>query len=205
MDELATEDEPMHPVRVFQEVQPFIDDDTVLVFDGGDFVQWGRSYLSAQKTGRWLRLGPLSHLGFGLPYALAARLAHPDAKVFLMMGDGSLGFYAMEYDTALRHNLPFVTILGNDATWSIDKNFQLAYFGRAVATDLRPMRYDRMVEAIGAHGEHVERASEMAPAVQRAFGFGKAVADRHINQPGAESAGRCNDCSKAEFWPVGQP
>ena len=173
MDELATEDSPMHPVRVFQEVQPFIDDDTVLVFDGGDFVQWGRSYLSAQKTGCWLRLGPLSHLGFGLPYALAARLAHPDAKVFLMMGDGSLGFYAMEYDTALRHNLPFVTILGNDATWSIDKNFQLAYFGRAVATDLRPMRYDRMVEAIGAHGEHVEKASEMAPAVQRALDSGK--------------------------------
>ena len=173
MEALALEESPMHPIRVFQELKPFIDDDTVLVFDGGDFVQWGRSYLSAQKTGRWLRLGPLSHLGFGLPYALAARLAHPNAKVFLAMGDGSLGFYAMEFDTALRHNLPFVTILGNDATWSIDKNFQLAYFGRAVATDLRPMRYDRMVEAIGAHGSHVETASEFGPAVQRAQDSGK--------------------------------
>ena len=173
MEGLAMEDAPPHPVRVFRELKPFIDDDTVLVFDGGDFVQWGRSYLSAGKTGRWLRLGPLSHLGFGLPYALAARLAHPSAKVFLMMGDGSLGFYAMEYDTALRHNLPFVTILGNDATWSIDKNFQLAYFGRAVATDLRPMRYDRVVEAIGGHGDHVETASELAPAVRRALDSGK--------------------------------
>ena len=173
MEGLATEDAPLHPVRVFKELKPFIDDDTVLVFDGGDFVQWGRSYLSAEKTGRWLRLGPLSHLGFGLPYALAARLAHPSAKVFLMMGDGSLGFYAMEYDTALRHNLPFVTILGNDATWSIDKNFQLAYFGRAVATDLRPMRYDRVVEAIGGHGDHVASAAEMAPAVRRALDSGK--------------------------------
>ncbi len=173
MESLAMEESPMHPIRVFQELKPFIDDDTVLVFDGGDFVQWGRSYLSAEKTGRWLRLGPLSHLGFGLPYALAARLAHPEAKVFLAMGDGSLGFYAMEYDTALRHNLPFVTILGNDATWSIDKNFQLAYFGRAVATDLRHTRYDRMVEAIGAHGGHVEQASEMGPAVQRALDSGK--------------------------------
>ena len=88
------------------------------------------------------------------------------------MGDGSLGFYAMEYDTALRHNLPFVTILGNDATWSIDKNFQLAYFGRAVATDLRPMRYDCLVQAIGGHGEHVEAASEMGPAVQRSLDSG---------------------------------
>ena len=84
------------------------------------------------------------------------------------MGDGSLGFYAMEYDTALRHNLPFTTILGNDSTWSIDKNFQLAYFGRAVATDLRPLRYDRVVEAIGGHGEHVEEAQDLAPAIQRA-------------------------------------
>ncbi len=173
MEALAMDDSPMHPIRVFRELKPFIDDDTVLVFDGGDFVQWGRSYLSAEKTGRWLRLGPLSHLGFGLPYALAARLAHPNAKVFLAMGDGSLGFYAMEYDTALRHNLPFVTILGNDATWSIDKNFQLAYFGRAVATDLRPMRYDRLVQAIGGHGEQVGAASEMGPAVRRALDSGK--------------------------------
>ena len=173
MEALAVDDSPMHPIRVFQELKPFIDEDAVLVFDGGDFVQWGRSYLSAEKTGRWLRLGPLSHLGFGLPYALAARLAHPKAKVFLAMGDGSLGFYAMEYDTALRHNLPFVTILGNDATWSIDKNFQLAYFGRAVATDLRPMRYDRLVQAIGGHGEQVEAASEMGPAVQRALDSGQ--------------------------------
>ena len=173
MESLATAESPLHPVRVFQELKPFIDDDTVLVFDGGDFVQWGRSYLSAQKTGRWLRLGPLSHLGFGLPYALAARLALPQAKVFLAMGDGSLGFYPMEYDTALRHNLPFVSILGNDATWSIDKNFQLAYFGRAVATDLRHIRYDRVVEAIGGHGDHAETASDVGPAVRRALDSGK--------------------------------
>ena len=96
-----------------------------------------------------------------------------------MMGDGSLGFYAMEYDTALRHNLPFVTILGNDATWSIDKNFQLAYFGRAVATDLRPMRYDRVVEAIGGHGDHVETGVGAGPCGEPGAGFRQAVADRH--------------------------
>ena len=169
MEAHAVEDTPLHPMRVFKELRPFIDEDTVLIFDGGDYVQWGRSYLSAEKPGHWLRLGPLSHLGFGLPYALAAKLAHPDSKVFLIMGDGSLGFYAMEYDTALRHNLPITTILGNDATWSIDKNFQLAYFGRAVATDLRPLRYDKVVEAIGGHGEHVEEAKDLAPAINRAL------------------------------------
>ena len=169
MEAHAVDDMPLHPMRVFKELRPFIDDDSVLIFDGGDFVQWGRSYLSAEKPGHWLRLGPLSHLGFGLPYALAAKLAHPKSKVFLFMGDGSLGFYAMEYDTALRHNLPITTILGNDATWSIDKNFQLAYFGRAVSTDLRPLRYDKVVEAIGGHGEHVEESKDLAPAINRAL------------------------------------
>lgn len=165
----ATEDTPLHAMTVFKEVEPFIDEDSILIFDGGDFVQWGRGYLKAQKKGHWLRLGPLSHLGFGLPYALSAKLAYPDSKVFLFMGDGSIGFYAMEYDTALRHKLPFLTILGNDSTWSIDKHFQLAYFGRAVATDLRDVRYDRVVQAIGGYGEHVDQASQLSSAIQRAI------------------------------------
>lgn len=165
----ATDDAPLHAMRVFKEVQPFIDDDSVLIFDGGDFVQWGRGYLKAKQPGHWLRLGPLAHLGFGLPYALAAKLAHPQSKVFLFIGDGSVGFYTMEYDTAIRHNLPFTAVLGNDSAWSIDKNFQLAYFGRAVATDLRDVRYDKVVEAIGGHGEHVEEAGQLAPAIKRAL------------------------------------
>lgn len=165
----ATDDAPLHAMRVFKEVQPFIDDDSVLIFDGGDFVQWGRGYLKAKQPGHWLRLGPLAHLGFGLPYALAAKLAHPQSKVFLFIGDGSVGFYTMEYDTAIRHNLPFTAVLGNDSAWSIDKNFQLAYFGRAVATDLRDVRYDKVVEAIGGHGEHVEEAEQLAPAIKRAL------------------------------------
>ncbi len=165
----ATDDAPLHAMRVFKEVQPFIDDDSVLIFDGGDFVQWGRGYLKARQPGHWLRLGPLAHLGFGLPYALAAKLAHPQSKVFLFIGDGSVGFYTMEYDTAIRHNLPFTAVLGNDSAWSIDKNFQLAYFGRAVATDLRDVRYDKVVEAIGGHGEHVEEAGQLAPAIKRAL------------------------------------
>jgi acetolactate synthase-1/2/3 large subunit len=169
----ATDDVPIHAMRVFKEVQPFIDEDSILIFDGGDYVQWGRGYLKAHKPGHWLRLGPLAHLGFGLPYALAARLAYPESKVFLFIGDGSVGFYTMEFDTALRHNLPFTTILGNDSVWGIDRNFQKAYYGRAVATDLRTIRYDRVVEAIGGHGEHVESPQDLGPAISRALASGK--------------------------------
>ena len=164
---------PMHPMNVFTEIDHLIDDDTFLIFDGGDYAQWGRSYFKARKTGHWMRLGPLSHLGCGLPYALSAKLAQPDAKVLLFTGDGSIGFYAMEYDTAVRHNLPITAVMGNDSAWGIDKNFQLAYYGRAVATDLRFVNYERIVETLGGYGEYVEQVTDVAPAVERALASGK--------------------------------
>ena len=169
----ATGEEPMHPLDVFTRIEHLVDDDTFIIMDGGDYVQWGRSYLRARKPGRFIRLGPLSHLGAGIPYAMAAKLAHPESKTLALMGDGSFGFYTMEYDTCIRHNLPITVVMGNDSTWGIDKTFQLAYFDRAVGTDLRFIRYDRVVDAIGGHAEYVEKPEEVAPAVERAFASGR--------------------------------
>ena len=173
LESFSTDEMPLHPMRVFTELERETDDDTILIFDGGDYAQWGRCYLKARKPGRWMRLGPLSQLGCGLPYAMAAKLARPDARVLLFIGDGAFGFYTMEYDTAVRFNLDFTAMMGNDATWSIDKNFQIAYYGRAVATDLRYVRYDQVVSAIGGHGEYVERGEEVVPAMRRALASGK--------------------------------
>ena len=173
LESFATEELPLHPMRVFKELERFIDDETILVLDGGDYVQWGRAYLKARKLGHWMRLGPVGQLGSGLPYALAAKLAFPEKRVLLIIGDGSFGFYAMEYDTALRHNLPIVAIMGNDSAWGIDKNFQLAYYGRAVGTDLSFRRYDQVVQTLGGYGEYLERSEEIAPAVERALSSGR--------------------------------
>ena len=175
LDELrsrATGEEPMHPLDIYTRIESLVDDDTFIVMDGGDYVQWGRSYLKARKPGRFIRLGPLSHLGAGIPYGMAAKLAHPESKVLVLMGDGSFGFYTMEYDTCIRHNLPITVVMGNDSTWGIDKTFQLAYFDRAVGTDLRFIRYDKLVDAIGGYSEYVEKPDDVAPAVERAFGSG---------------------------------
>ena len=171
--EKATGEHPMHPLDVFTRIEHLIDRDTFIVMDGGDYVQWGRSYLKARMPGRFIRLGPLSHLGAGIPYGMAAKLAYPESKVMVFMGDGSFGFYAMEYDTCIRHNLPITTVMGNDATWGIDKTFQLAYYGRAVGTDLRFIRYDKVVEAIGGYAEYVENTEDVSPAVERALDSGK--------------------------------
>ena len=172
LESVAAEELPLHPMRVFKEVERFIDDDTILIFDGGDYAQWGRSYFKARKPGHWIRLGPLSQLGCGLPFALGAKLARPEARVLLFIGDGAFGFYAMEFDTAVRHKLPFTAIMGNDSAWGIDRNFQIAYYGRAVSTDLRPVRYDQVVAALGSHGQYVERSEDIAPAMDRALASG---------------------------------
>jgi len=169
----ATGQEPLHPIDVFKGLEHLIDKDTFIVMDGGDYVQWGRSHFKARMPGRFIRLGPLSHLGAGIPYGMAAKLAHPESKVLVFSGDGSIGFYTMEFDTCIRHNLPLTVVLGNDATWGIDKTFQVAYFNRAVGTDLRTIRYDKVVDAIGGYAEHVEKAPDVGPAVERAINSGR--------------------------------
>ena len=181
----ATGEDPMHPLDVYTGLEPLIDDNTFIVMDGGDYVQWGRSYLRARKPGHFLRLGPLSHLGAGIPYGMAAKLAEPDSQVLVFSGDGSFGFYTMEYDTCLRHNLPITVVMGNDSNWGIDKTFQLAYYNRAVGTDLRFIRYDRVVEAIGGHAEFVETPEGVAPAVERALNSGLPSLVNVVVRPGA--------------------
>ena len=165
----AVGDQPLHPMDVYTSLEGIIDDDTFIIMDGGDYVQWGRSFMKAHKPGRFIRLGPLSHLGAGLPYGMAAKLAHPESKVLVFTGDGAFGFYPMEFDTCIRHNLPMTVVMGNDSTWGIDKTFQMAYFDRAIGTDLRSVRYDKVVEAIGGHSEYVEQKQDIAPAVTRAI------------------------------------
>jgi acetolactate synthase-1/2/3 large subunit len=185
---------PLHPMTIARAVEPFLAADSVVAMDAGDFVQWPRAYLPARWPGRWIRTGPLGHLGVGLPMALGCQVAAPEARVALFVGDGGLGFYFMELDTAVRHNLPVVVVVGNDATWGIDNAYQLAYYGRAVATDLRPVRYDRLMVELGGHGERVERPDDLSGALERAFAAGRPalvdVAVRRIPSPLAEATMR---------------
>jgi acetolactate synthase-1/2/3 large subunit len=102
--------------------------------------------------------------------AIAARLVHRDRPVIAAVGDGTFGFHALELDTALRYDLPIVVVVGNDARWNAEHQLQLQHYGaaRAVACGLRPTRYDRVAEALGGHGEHVERPGQLHDALARA-------------------------------------
>ncbi|HUF43023.1 MAG TPA: thiamine pyrophosphate-binding protein [Verrucomicrobiae bacterium] len=191
-EELARPQMPMHALFVHKTLQAMLRPDDCLVFDGGDFCHFGRSYLPALKPKRWFNVSSLGMLGSSLPTALAAKIAYPDSRVFILTGDGAFGFNGMEFDTAVRHKLNIIALLGNDAAWGIDRQIQLGLYGRAVATDLLQTRYDRMVQGLGGYGEFVERPEDLEPALQRALAAGKPallnIAVERAISPRAEAA-----------------
>lgn len=164
-------DQPIHPLRVCDALQPFLDEGAVFVSDGGEFGQWVQAGLEAEPR---LINGPAGSIGSALPMAIAAKLAHPDQPVFVFLGDGTFGYHAMEFDTALRYNLPIIAILGNDARWNAEHQLQLQNYGegRTIGCELLPSRYDKMIEALGGHGEFVQHPDDLIPAVERALASG---------------------------------
>ena len=170
---LASDAEPVHPVRVYGELLKVLDDDAVVIGDGGDFVSFAGRHVEPRKPGRWLDPGPFGCLGTGLGYSAAARLAYPSAQVVLLLGDGAAGLSLMDADTLVRHNLPVVIVCGNNGAWGLEKQPMRAVYGYDVAADLRPgTRYDEVVRALGGAGELVTSPGQLGPALRRAFASG---------------------------------
>ena len=178
---------PVHPARLVGEVAAFIDEDAVVIGDGGDFVSFAGRIIERAKPGLWLDPGPFGCLGTGAGYAMAARLAHPDRQIVLLSGDGAFGFSAMDFDTLVRHRLPVVCVIGNNGGWALEDHPMRRLYGDTVATRLRPgVRYDRVVEALGGHGELVERPEEIRGALERAFRSGVPACVNVLCDPEAE-------------------
>jgi acetolactate synthase-1/2/3 large subunit len=163
---------PMHPLRVCSALQPLLDRGAILVADGGEFGQWAQAGLEAEVR---LINGLSGSIGSAMPMACAARLARPECPVVAVVGDGTFGFHAFELDTAVRHGLPILTVIGNDARWNAEHQLQIRHYGaaRTVGCELRLSRYDRVAEALGGHGEFVEAPEDLEPAVDRAVNSGR--------------------------------
>ena len=183
----AAEGAPVHPGRLVAEVERFCDPDAILVGDGGDFVSFAGRLLHRERPGLWIDGGPYGCLGSGPGYALAAKLAHPDRQVVLLSGDGAFGFSAMEFDTLVRHRVPVVCVVGNNGIWALEKHPMQRLLGTSMLADLAPgTRYDRVVEALGGHGELVERPEQIGPALERAFHSGLPACVNVLCDPDAE-------------------
>jgi acetolactate synthase I/II/III large subunit len=169
-DLLASDADPIHPVRVYGELRSVLDPDAVVICDGGDFVSYAGKYIESRTPGCWLDPGPYGCLGTGLGYAAAARVARPDSQVVLLLGDGAAGFSLMDVDTLVRHRLPVVMVCGNNGIWGLEKHPMRFLYGYDVAADLQPQcRYDEVVRALGGGGELVTDPADIGPALRRAF------------------------------------
>ncbi len=186
---------PIHPLRLAREINDFLTEDTIFIGDGGDVVTIGAAVIRTRRPGQWLDPGPLGTLGVGMPFALAAKVAFPRKEAFILFGDGAFGFNGFEYDTAVRFGLPVVGVVGNNAAWNQIRYGQIAKYGAArgdTANRLAATRYDRVVEALGGYGEHVERPQDIRPALERARASGRPACVNVMIDPAVYSSGTMN-------------
>ncbi|MGC8494404.1 MAG: thiamine pyrophosphate-binding protein [Syntrophobacteraceae bacterium] len=166
---LTSEEVPIHPLRLAREINEFLREDSIFIADGGDVVTISANVIKTKRPGQWLDPGPLGTLGVGTPFAIAAGAAFPEKDVVALFGDGAFGLTGFDYDTLIRFNLPMVGIVANNAAWNQVRFLQLARNEASTpASVLTPLRYDRIVSAMGGYGEHVTRPSEIRPALERA-------------------------------------
>ncbi len=183
-EELEDDRSPLHPVRIYAELDKFLDRDAIVIGDGGDFVSYAGRFINSYEPGCWLDPGPFGCLGSGVGYALAAKIAHPDRQVVLLVGDGAFGFSGMEFDTLARHGVNVVAVMGNNGIWALEKHPMEFLYGYSVVAELRPeTRYDEVVTALGGYGELVREPGELQPALERAFASGSPALVNVLQDP----------------------
>ena len=190
---LNSDQVPIHPLRLCNEITEFLDRDAIVSVDGNEILHFGRQSITTYYPGHRLNSGVTGTMGVGLPYGIGAQVAKPDKQVLVLHGDGSMGMNAMEIDTAGRHNLPVVTVISNNAGWTArtpDK--------RKPGRELGFTAYDEMAQALHGYGEKVEDPAEIKPALDRAFSSGKAAVVNVIVEPTAAGVSRSWGGSRME-------
>jgi acetolactate synthase-1/2/3 large subunit len=170
----AGSDGLMHPNQLLSALRDVVDDDAILVADGGDFLSFARVGLPATT---YLDPGSLGCIGVGTPLGVAASLVCPDKTVVVATGDGAFGFNAMELDTAVRHNAPLLVVVANNGAWAIEVRDQIESYGKVVGTRLKFSDYAAMAKGLGLYAERVERAEDLKAAIERALANRPALLD----------------------------
>jgi acetolactate synthase-1/2/3 large subunit len=153
--------EPMNPLAVVRALDDALADDSVQVADGGDFVATASYVTRPRGPLSWLDPGVFGTLGVGAGFALGAKLCRPGAEVWVIYGDGSVGYSIAEFDTFVRHGIPVIAVVGNDASWQQIARDQVTLLGDDVGTVLARSDYHRVVEGFGAKGLVVDRVEDL--------------------------------------------
>ena len=171
----SQEEDGIHPHAAANSILDQAPPGTILVLDGGETPLWADWAVGSRELSGILNLGYQGHLGIGQGYAIGAQVAYPEKRVLQISGDGAIGFHIQEWDTMVRHELPIVTVIYNNACWAMSLHGQEAFGGPGsdLITRLAPTDYHIVAQGFGAHGELVERLEDLQPAIQRAFAIGK--------------------------------
>lgn len=179
--------DPIHPIRLVAQIMEVFGEDAFYVADGGDTSYYGLAgFTSSQQAGVLVPAGALlGCLGTGIPFAIAGKLAHPDKPVIVLNGDGSFGFNSMEFDTAVRHDIPIICVVNNDCAWGMIKHSQGMSIGkdRCTCAELGMRHYEKMVEGLGGYGELVTEDADIIPAIKRAIDSGKPACINVVTDP----------------------
>ncbi len=172
---LTNQKPPIHPYRLASEIARALPRDAIVAADGGETSSWMETVAEVHGGGHYMSHGYLGCLGTGMPFAIAAKVAHPDRPVLCIVGDGSVGLNFSEFDTMVRHGLAIVTVVNNDQLWGMSAHGQDLIYGkeRRVVTELAPTRYDQAAAGFGCHGEQVVEPADLPAALERAFASGK--------------------------------
>ncbi len=177
-EQARAEVEGVNPIQVARELERVLPDDSVVVVDGGDFVATASYVVAPRGPLRWLDPGVFGTLGVGAGFALGAAMARPDAQIWLLYGDGSAGYSVAEFDTFVRHGVPVIALVGNDASWAQIARDQVEILGDDVGTTLRPSDYHQVAQGFGARGYQLRTAAALPRtlrAAQRAADAGEPV------------------------------
>jgi acetolactate synthase-1/2/3 large subunit len=167
------------------EIAAALPPDAILTVDGGETATWMEMAGAPRGGGSWLSHGYLGCLGTGMPFAIAAQVAHPERPVVCVVGDGSVGLNFSEFNTMVRHGLPIVTIVNNDQLWGMSAHGQDLIYGedQRVVSELGLTRYDRAAAGFGCHAELVEDPTNVGPAIERAFASGRPACINVMTDP----------------------
>lgn len=153
-------DHHLNPLKVLHCVDELMSEDSIIVADGGDFVGSAAYILKPKGPLRWLDPGAFGTLGVGGGFALGAKLCRPESEVWIIYGDGSLGYSVAEFDTFFRHKTPVIAVVGNDACWSQISREQVPMLGSNVACGLAFTDYHVVADGYGGKGYLVRREDE---------------------------------------------
>ncbi len=176
---------PLLTAHVAATARQVFDDDSVVVFDGGNTAVWGQFYHRVRVPNTVVTTPHMGHLGAGMGHALGAAVARPDGWVYCITGDGAFGMHAMEVEAAVRHGLKVIYLVAADTQWGMVKMTQSIAFhpvemmvrkkldpDKTINSEMDDTAYDALGEAMGAHGERVSHPDELAPAIQRCIDHG---------------------------------